>query len=206
MKRLLQLTILLSVAVCWSHNESTTLDKDLSTFISKLETRGVTSYFTTDRYCDGVNQERFKPKLACDLEENYLARYIFWEESGKTMMKLLDNCGTYTSYPLKDNQLTDFFASHLEEFKSNTIKPYSKATNNDVAVRRGGSSNCRRVFMFKNNEGAFIRNYNMFDLSSNESEKNINKTFNNSMPLVQLDKMIDAAISSMESSKLWKRM
>ncbi len=46
----------------------------------------------------------------------------------------------------------------------------------------------------------------MFDLSSHANKKNINTMHNNSLPLVKLDKMLDAAIKNKETNSPWTRM
>jgi hypothetical protein len=60
--------------------------------------------------------------------------------------------------------------------------------------------------MLKAGDGAFIRKYNTFDLTTTERKKNLNFEVNNKLAIVALDKMIDQAIAKMESNLSWKRM
>lgn len=203
MKKLLLFTLLLSCSMSWSQ-QSFAIDKETSAFLTTLENRGVTSYFTTDRYCDSQNV-RIEPKKKCNVKASYLARYVFWKENNVTKMKLIDNCGAFSNYSLKDDELSAYFTANIEEIKTNEIKVYEKA-NNEIPIRRVGPNNCKRVFMFKTASGAFVKRYNMFDLSSDLLQKNIHKVTNNSQPIVMLDKMIDETTLKMESNISWSRM
>ena len=205
MKKLLLFTFLISVTMSWGQKTGISLEKNTSKFISQLENRGIKSYFTTDRNCD-AHTEQLQAKLVCDTNESYLARYIFWKESGVTMIKLIDNCGMFTSYTLKDAAIADYYTLHVQDLKTNEVKPYLEEANTDILIRRVGANNCRRIYMFKNAEGAFIKKYNMFDLSSEVGIKNINAAHNNSLPIVTLDKMLDNAINKMQTNSAWTRM
>lgn len=204
MKKFVLFTFLLSITVSWSQNKVSSIEKDTSVFIAKLENKGITSYFTTDRTCD-AQTPRIKAKKNCDAQTGYVARYVFWKESGVTKVKLIDNCGMFSSYSLKDASLVDYYLANVQAIKNNELKTYEKA-NNEKPVRRAGPNNCRRVFMFKNSAGAFVKKYNMFDLSNNASQKNINAESNNSLAIVKLDKIVDEAIAKMEANKAWSRM
>lgn len=205
MKNLLLFTFLVSVTLSWGQQKDISLEQNTSIFISKLETKGISSYFTADRYCN-EQTARLKKEQACESEKTYLARYVFWKQNGVTMVKLIDNCGMFTSYAFEDAAITDYYEMNAQDVQTNEVKPYIQATKDDAEVRSSGPANCNRVFMFKNTEGAYVKKYNMFDLSSEASKKNINAMHNNSISLVVLDKMLDDGIKQMEANSAWKRM
>ncbi len=206
MKKTVLFLMLLYVSSGFAQHDVSIIDEGTASFISKLETRGISSYFTADRYCDPSLKNGDEPEQTCTDNERYIARYFFWEEQGKTMIKQLDNCGFYATIALQDNTLSKFYRANRGDMKTNKVEPYIRDYKGKERILRLYKGNCYRYFMLKGSDGAFIRKYNTFDLTTNTRKSNLNFEVNNKLAIVALDKMIDQAIVRMESNFYWKRM
>jgi hypothetical protein len=57
---------------------------------------------------------------------------------------------------------------------------------------------CQTVFQFNVDEQSFGQTYNLFQLTTNASNKNINFDYNNNLKIVELENILNEEIQSIE--------
>lgn len=172
------------------------LNNLVSEFTTSLENKGVDTYLLSKRYCLGsVEIFDLGDGKRCVSKGTYFEVYVFWEEDGQAKLKKIDNCGNYATLNLSTNEVMDFMKQHKNDIKINQIKHYQIASKDSGPVKSTKIHSCYRLVSYKDGEGMKIdQSYNLFDLTNDALEPNLNYEYNNGLKLLELEKLLDMMI------------
>ena len=206
MKLITSLLVMCTVLTGWAQRDMDAVATAVSQFTDQLENRGIDTYFTTQRYCQGETQMHVMPDGSnCFSQGTYVAVYVVWSENDETMIKKIDNCGLHLSVALADNALYDFFESKVDNLQNNKVKPYKIAEKEGGPMQRTDINNCHRKFQFVDEVTSGEQAYMLFDVTNTAKEQNLNYQYNAALDVVVLDAMMDTAIAEMEANAGFRR-
>lgn len=203
MKKLLLIFAIFYSALGFAQKDKAAVDTMVAQFTQSLEDRGVLNYFSTTRYCDGnIEMIQMPNGRLCASKGTFYEVYVFWQEESKNYGKKIDNCGIFASIELTNGSVYEYFMDHVSDFEKNPVKPYSISKKESGPVVGQGTEihNCHHAFTFKDFDDKFSQSYNLFDLTNDAEEANINYEYNKGLTLVTLDMMLDEAIIAIEES------
>ena len=207
MKTTISLLIVLFSCTLMAQKDKASVDARVAEFTTKLESRDINTYFTTTRFCNGETQMFVMPdKSKCFSQGTYAATYVVWMEDNQTMFKKIDNCGMFASVPLADNELYEYFLQHIASLQQNKVKPYEIENREGGPILRTEIKDCHRAYTFVNANGSGTQEFKPFDLTNTAREKNINFEYNQALPVIKLEAMIDNAINYLENDPNYMRM
>lgn len=206
MKNLATLFFILLTIPLLAQKDKAAVDAKVIEFAQKLEARGIATYFTTQRYCEGETQMFVMADGSrCFSKGTYAASYILWSENGRPMIKKIDNCGMFASSGIEAN-LYSFFEDNAADLQKNKVKPYEIENSAGGPISRTEINNCHRAFQFVAGGVKSMQAYNSFDLTNEAREPNINFEYNNALKVVALDAMLDKVITTYEANAAYRRM
>lgn len=199
MKKIPIILVLLVYSLSYSQNDLAYVDSLVDDFTAKLEERGINEYFYAKRYCLGqVEMFKMDDGKWCSSSGTYYAVYLFWSEGENYMIKKIDNCGMFFSLRLDDTNIREFYKERLSDLKNNQVKRYHSESWTGEPKQRTKIHSCYREFSFSEGNDNFKHKFALFDLSNDSEGKNVNFDYNKNLTIVQLDKMLDNAISAKE--------
>lgn len=200
MKKAALVMIMMMSLSLFAQNDEAYVNEQVNEFTSKLESRGINSWYTNKRFCDGsIEMFQMDDGRMCSSKGTYYAVYVVWEEDGTSMIKKIDNCGLFYSIPLKSNELTSFVQENYTELQLNSVKPYKADNISGQPTLRTATHPCKRSFVFKNENGVMKQKYDLYDLTTSETNPNTNYDYNKALPIVTLDSKLDKVIGALES-------
>ena len=199
-KTLLFLALILSVSLTAQHDEAY-VDALTADFTTKLQSRGIDSYFVAQRYCLGtIEMFTLDDGSMCSSRGTYYENYVVWrEDDGTSMIKKIDNCGMYFSLPLPNPELYTTFETKTSQLREESVEPYEVANPENNPIASTEVHPCRREYTFVEAGSSFSKSYRLYDLTNDSSQRNLNFEANNATTIVAMDTMLDNAISSMSS-------
>lgn len=196
MKNVILSILLIVTTMSYAQYDEDHLNKIVSEFTTSLEDKGVDTYLISKRYCMGsVEIFDLGNGKRCVSKGTYFEVYLFWEEDGQAKLKKIDNCGEYATLNLNTNEVIDFMTQHKNDIKINPIKRYEIATKDSGPKQSTKIHSCYRLISYKDRGGMKIdQSYNLFDLTSDALEPNLNYEYNNGLKLLELEKLLDMMI------------
>jgi hypothetical protein len=187
-------------AMAIAQNDKNYVDDLVSKFTSSLEARQINDYLYLYKYCDGTT-EMFKLEdgSMCISKGTYYEVYVFWKEGNQDMIKKIDNCGLYFSFPLNNSSVLDFVKINSEKLANNKVAKYAVKNPENVPAKSSKVHRCHSAFVFNIENNSFEQNYNLYDLTNESKYENINFERNKKLKIVALEKMIETHISGLES-------
>ena len=200
-KVITSLIIVLCVSFVYSQNDRAATEKMVNEFTIKLEERGINDWFVVNRYCLGTN-EMFQMKDGnwCSSKETYYEFHVLWKEGDKTMVKKIDNCGLFMSMPLSDNDLWEFVLANTTDLQKKSVKPYEGENITGQPEARTAIHPCYREFIFSINDEMYDQKFNLYQLTTEEEHPNKNYEFNNQLPVVELNKLMDPIMDTLKNT------
>ncbi len=201
MKKILLLSAFALSLSLTAQNDEAYVDALTADFTTKLESRGIDTYFVAQRYCLGtIEMFTLDNGSICSSRGTYYENYIVWrEDDGASMIKKIDNCGMFFSLPLPNPELYTTFQSKTSELQSESVQPYAVANPENNPTASTEVHPCRREYTFEVSGTSFSKSYRLFDLTNDSNQRNLNFEANNATAVVAIDAMLDNAISSISS-------
>lgn len=200
MKRLLFTVLFFLSALSFAQNDLERVNNLVSEFTKSLQIKNINTYLISKRYCVG-NVEIFQlpsGKL-CYSRGTYYAVYLFWIEEEKYMIKKIDNCGFFETLELNNSNVIDFISIYQKDIQKNPVKHYEFSSKNSGPLQRTEIHSCVREIEYWNGNGLVIsQRYNLFDITNDALEENINYAYNNGLNTVELDKMMSYEIEQID--------
>lgn len=200
MKNLLFTILFFLSTICVAQNDLVRVNNLVSECTTSLQNKNINTYLISKRYCIG-NVEIFQlpsGKL-CFSKGTYYAVYIFWIEEEKYMIKKIDNCGMFETLELNNSNVIDFVDIYKEDIQKNPVKHYEFSSKDSGPLQRTEIHSCAREIEYRNGNGVVItQNYNLFDITNDALEENINYAYNNGLNTVELDKMMSYEIEQID--------
>lgn len=176
-------------------------------FTAELESRGISNYYYTERYCEGENLIfLMRDESYCVTNGDYVAAFIIWMEIDKLMIKKMDNCGMFVSLEVNDSGIYSFFEDNVQIIQNRPVKPYEIVQKEGGPVLSTDIYGCHIKYGFSFDGVSFVQEYRAFDLTNVALEENINYEYNTGLEIVELDKLMDKVIKEIEDSKWLKRL
>ncbi|GHC52296.1 hypothetical protein GCM10008083_15130 [Ulvibacter litoralis] len=191
--------MLVSVFSYAQHDEAY-LNGLVSGFTSSLKSKNIDTYLISKRYCIG-NIEIFQlgDGSLCASKSTYFEVYLFWLEGEVAKIKKIDNCGLYTTLELSNSNIMDFMGIYKNDIKQNPVKHYQFASKGSGPIQSTEIHSCSRVIEYRDGTGLEINQlYNLFDITNDAMEENINFEYNNTLNIISLDEMMSNAIEKVE--------
>jgi len=199
MKFVLIISLLFLSTLVFSQNDEAHTDSLVVDFTAKLDNRGIETYAVTKRYCLGeINIFKLGNEKICTSKSTYFSVYVFWQEDGKNMIKKIDNCGLYLSVELPDNMVMDFMDRNKDDIMMHPIKPYEIESKLGGPIRSTETYPCSRVLRYVSPELSFDQSFDLFDLTNDALEDNINYDYNNSLQALEFEKLLTLVISQVD--------
>lgn len=198
MKNLFLFFTITTCFLMYSQNNEAKVETLAQDFYEKLEARGISIYFSTKHYCSGTNEMFMVNGKRCFSSGTYVATYVVWNEDGKDFIKKIDNCGLFHSVPLENNIFSEFYNQEMPALVDDEVKPYRSLKYPGEPELRKDTQPCFRGFRFKTSSRVVEKAFNLFDISNDSDGDNKNYVFNQSLKLVELDKMFDQIIPQLD--------
>ncbi len=200
MKNIILLLSLLLSSATIAQNDRGFVNEQIAEFTTSLKNRNIDSILVTTRYCRGkVEMFRLYDGSLCSSKSTYYAAYLFWMEESKPMIKKIDNCGMFYSLELSDNKILEFLAMHGEEINQYPIKPYEMAAKESGPVLSTQIHSCSRTLDYQSGKEYLIEQiFNLFDLTNDALEANLNYEYNKNSKAFELNNMLDLVVGQMD--------
>ena len=200
MKNTIIAIVLLLSTLGYAQNDEPYVDSLVLEFTTNLESRNINTYLVSKRYCLGeINIFKLGNGKMCTSKFTYFAVYVFWQEEGKNMTKKIDNCGLYLSVELEDDMVLDFMNRNEENIRLNPVKPYEIAAKESGPIKSTETYPCSRIIKYVRGGSVLDQSFDLFDLTNDALEDNINYDYNNGLHAVELDKILTLVISQVDN-------
>ena len=200
MKKIFLLICFIAGLQLSAQNDEAFVDEQVTQFTGKLESRGISQWFTTKRFCLGsIEMFQMENGRMCTSRGTYYEVYVVWEEEGTTMLKKIDNCGLFYSIPLKTNELTEFVTANFTDLEQNSVRPYKANNISGKPESRTEVHACRRAYTFRKNGAEFQQAFKMYDITTSDKNPNTNFEYNNALKIISLDRKLDAIIDNLQT-------
>jgi hypothetical protein len=194
------LILLLVSNLGYSQNDEKKVNDLIDQFSEELKRDNINTFFYTKHYCIGQSVLfQNDDGSMCFSSGTYYEVYFFWKNEEYIMMKKLDNCGRFTDIQLIDELVYETFIENIKQLREEEVKSYTVENPENVPVQRSKVFPCFREFNFIKGDISFHKKYNLFDLTNESKYKNIYYKHNNSLRLVDLDKIIESLIMELKS-------
>ncbi|NND61751.1 MAG: hypothetical protein HKN48_01015, partial [Flavobacteriaceae bacterium] len=167
-----------------------------SEFTQKLSERNIEQYAVSKRHCSGTIEMFQINGKVCSSQGSYFEVYVIWKEEDTSFVKKIDNCGLYLSIPLPNHSISEFITENHDSMKEEEVKNYEIASQLSGPISRTTVQPCFREVSVTHANMSHNIKYNLFDLSNDGLEKNINYDYNNSLHMVMLDTKISEVIKT----------
>lgn len=185
---------------CYAQHDEAYLNGLVTEYTKSLKKKNINTYLLSKRYCTG-NIEIFQLSdgSMCASKSTYFEIYLFWMEGETAKIKKFDNCGMYTTLELSNSNILDFMNIYKHDIKQNPVKHYQFTSKGSGPLQSTEIHSCSRVVEYRDGEGLVINQlYNLFDITNDALEENINFEYNNSLSIISLDKMMSNVIEQIE--------
>ncbi|QNJ98607.1 hypothetical protein [Constantimarinum furrinae] len=201
MKRIILLVFTLFISVqSISQNDEAYVDTLVDDFTSKLESRGINTWFYNKRYCLGsIEMFKMDDGSMCTSKGTYYAVYLIWNEDDGTMIKKFDNCGMYYSLTLEDSGLMDAVIANKDALQNEAVLKYDSANWTGKPEQRTKVQPCHTAFRFNMDSVLFSKEYNLYHMTTDAKDPNKNYEHNTSLKIRSLELKMDEVIAQMEA-------
>ena len=199
MQKTLILIIFLLSNFIFSQNEENKIDSLITEFTSDLKMNGVNDFFYVKRFCVGGNIIGFPNE--CD---SYYETYLFWRINNRSLIKKFDTCENYKPIDITETKILEFYIENKDKLKNEIVKKYTTIEEKVNSTIIETDHSCFRIFQFQTENNSFKNKFDLFDLTTDSDDKNLYFESNNNLRLVELSKMCDKLISTIENGKQFK--
>ncbi len=180
--------------ITWAQNDEKYVDDLSNEFISKLAERGITDVVSSKRHCSGAIEMFQIDGKICTSKGSYYEIFLVWKDEDNSFIKKIDNCGLFLSVPLESDTIVSYMKQNISDIKTEEVKKYKLENAASEPTLRTSVQPCFRNIRTTHGETTVEIIYNLFDVSNDGSEENLNYGYNNALNVVILDNMISEAI------------
>jgi len=182
------------------------IDSLIKISVSKLKTEGIKELFYIKKYCIGEDRKIDPNKpTECTTNEVYIEVYIFWKITNQKWIQKIDNCGIFKPIKMNNSECFDFFIEQNQKLSKETVTKYMTQENKDNNEYLSVVHSCFRFFKFYTKSNTFSKTIDLFDLSSNLDDENLNYESNKRLKLIRLNTLCNESILEIENSGLLER-
>ena len=127
--------------------------------------------------------------------------YLIWNENGKTWIQKFDSCGLFFPVELKNSKIVNFINENFEIITSEKIKYYRTDKNTYSMV----DHSTFKQFLIVKSDIEIYNHFDVYNLSNDSDDANINYQYNNNLKIIKLDKIVEEEIQELNSQNLFKR-
>ncbi|NIK93215.1 hypothetical protein GZ212_13715 [Mangrovimonas sp. CR14] len=148
---------------------------------------------------------------ACNPNGYFFNLYGFWKNGNEAWIKKYDNCGGFNSIKLVDSKPVDFFIENIEELKKGEveiyiIKPDSMSNGKKYSYTSTRLHSPQRFFWFFSDSSEFQKNFDKYNLETEEDNKNLNYESNNNLSIAKLNSICEDIIYRLEEKEVFSRL
>ena len=166
--------------------QETDIDPIVSKQIKYLTENKISKFFIVEKYCNGFIELIDANEPDCDYGTSRL--YVFWKDKSESYFRKIDKCNSPT-IKIPD-EIIENYELNIKEIEKENVKEYQTGKDNYVIVSHSTFS--KFYFMFNNN--LIVKQFNDFDITTEDYSTNINYKYNNSLKLIKLSKTCDKII------------
>ncbi len=205
-KKVIILILLLSNLI-HSQNEERKIDSLASAFTSELKINNINEFLTVKRYCIGAERltNPNKPDK-CDMIEPYYEMFIFWSSENKYWIKKFDNCGAFKKVKMTNSIIIDFFRENQVKISKEVVKKYTTEENKKNNEYLSVDHSCFRTIEFHTKFESIKKSFDLFDLSSQQDDKNLYYESNNKLKLIEFNELFNKQITRVASNEEFVRI
>ena len=182
-----------------AQHEKKHVDHLVAKFTKSLEARNITNYMYLYEYCDGIiDVFRLSDGTSCSSKGTYYEVYVFWNEDNRSLVKKIDNCGIFFALPINNINILNYISTNIQQLQVQ-VKQYELESTENQVVEDISIHPCQTMFQFNVDDQSFGQTYNLFQLTTDASNKNINFDYNNNLKIVALENLLNEEIQSIES-------
>ena len=199
MKNLLVIIfVFTSLGLQAQHNKAH-VDHLVAKFTKSLEARNVTDYMYMYAYCDGiVDVFKLSDGTSCSSKGTYYEVYVIWNEDNRSLVKKIDNCGIFFALPINNVNILNYISTNIQQLQVQ-VKQYELESPENQVLEDISIHPCQTMFQFNVDNQSFGQTYNLFQLTTDASNKNINFDYNNNLKIIELENILNEEIQSIES-------
>lgn len=168
--------------------------------IKDLEEKNI-NYIIYHRYYVGGVPTILKISNSCSSCVEKKSYFLIWKENNVEHIQKFDNCGSFFSVPLKNDNITTLAFENFDLIASERVKIYQTDENTFSTINHSGFTE----MILKKGKITAYNDFNHYNLSSDSDNKNINSAFNNNLKTVVLDQNIYDQIKILDSLNSFKR-
>lgn len=166
--------------------QETQIDSMVSKQIKYLTENKISQFFILEKYCNGCIKLIKANEPDCEYGTSRL--YVFWKDKKESYFRKIDKCNS-PKVKIPDEIIKNYVLN-IKEIEKENIKAYQTRKESYVIVSHSTFS--KLYFMFNGN--LIVKQFNDFDLTTEDYNPNINYEYNNSLKLIKLDKICDTII------------
>jgi hypothetical protein len=174
----------------FSTNLISAQETDINTIVSKqikdLTENKISEFFIVEKYCNGCIKLIKANEPDCDYGTSML--YVFWKDKSGSYFRKIDKCNS-PKIKIPDEIIKNY-RLNINEIEKENVKDYQTAKDSYVTISHSTFS--KFYFMFNGN--LIVKQFDDFDLTTEEHSPNMNYEYNNSLKLIKLVKTCDEVI------------
>ncbi|RTY98007.1 hypothetical protein EKM02_12790 [Flavobacterium sp. RSP49] len=166
--------------------QETQIDSIVSKQIKYLTENKTSEFFIVEKYCNGCIKLIKANEPDCDYGTSRL--YVFWKDKSQSYFRKLGKCNS-PKIKIPDEIIKNYILN-INEIEKENIKGYQTGKDSFVSVSHSTFS----TFYFMYNGNLIVKQFNDFDLTTEDYSTNINYDYNNSLKLIKLSEICDKII------------
>jgi hypothetical protein len=163
--------------------QGTDIDSLISNQIKHLTENKISEFFIVEKFCIGC----IANESDCDYGNTYL--YVFWKDKNESYFRKLDKCNSPQTR-ISDEIINNYILN-INKIEKESVKDYQIGKDDYAIVDHSTVSK----FYFRFNGNIIIKEFDYYNLTTENLSPNINYEYNNSLELIKLSKACDKVIS-----------
>jgi hypothetical protein len=212
MVKTLIIILILIFNLTFGQEKSDPTESLIAEFKSELGQQGISDFFVLKLITYGADYIfDLNDPNSCNTNGIYFTMYAFWKNGNDSFVKKFDNCGGFNSLKLSNSKPTEFYHMNIEKLKSDKINPY-QTSNQGIAnelVNKSISTSTHqshREFWFFQQSKEFKNHFDIYNLTTEKENPNLNYKSNNELSIVKLDAICEKIIDEFNGRELFKRI
>lgn len=165
-------------------------ETDIDTIVSKqikyLTENKISEFFIVEKYCNGCIKLIKANEPDCDYGTSRL--YVFWKDKSESYFRKIDKCNS-AKIKIPDEIIKNYILN-INEIEKENVKDYQTGKDSYVTVSHSTFSK----FYFMINGNLIVKQFDDFNLTTDDYSPNMNYEYNNSLKLIKLGKTCDKII------------
>lgn len=166
--------------------QETQIDSIVSKQIKYLAENKISEFFIVEKYCNGCIKLIKTNEPDCDYGTSSL--YVFWKDKNENYFRKIDKCNS-PKIKISD-EIIKTYILNINKIEKENVKDYQTGKDSYVSISHSTFSTF--YFMFDGN--LIVKQFNDFNLTTEDYSPNINYEYNNSLELIKLCKTCEKII------------